>query len=116
MEEEKNEKQIKEEFFDKNEKTEASTFSKVMNVVLWIVLFAWIGICLIDFYNTHQQKDPLFCVFGKESTTYEDGRVDSCTGLGYKIYNYKRTCFTGVEYGPFWSKDSSVETDTCKSK
>ena len=64
------------------------------------------GICLIDFYNTHEEKDPMFCL-KKETITYDDGNVYSCTGLGYKIYNYKRKSFTAIEYGPFWSKDRS---------
>ena len=79
-----------------------------MNIVLWVVLIIWMGICLIDFYNVHQKKDPMFCL-KKETTKYDDGKVDSCTGLGYKIYNYQRKSFNGIEYGPFWSKDRSAE-------
>ena len=103
-----------EEFFEskkekkslKKDEKGKSLFSRIMNVVLWIVLFVWMGICLIDFYKTHQQEDPMFCL-KKETTTYKDGKVESCLGLGYKIYNYKRDSFTGIEYGPFWSKDRS---------
>ena len=106
----------KEEFFEekKGRRDEKSPLSKAINAILWVVLLAWMALCLIDFYNTQKEKDPIFCFFGKESTTYKDGRVDSCTGLGYKIYNYKRSCFNGIEYGPFWSKDRSLEADSCK--
>ena len=63
--EEKNE----ELFDDKKEKKELkkeekgkSTFNKIMNVILWIVLFVWMAICLVDFYQTHQEKEPMFCL------------------------------------------------------
>ena len=105
--EEEENKKMKEEFFEEK-KDKKSLFDRIMNVILWILLFVWMGICLIDFYKVHVDKDPMFCI-KKETTKYEDGTVDSCLGLGYKIYNYKRTSFMGVEYGPFWSKDRSVE-------
>ncbi len=107
--EEKEEKTTsKEEFYDEKPKKEKSLFQRVMNVILWVVLFVWMGICLVDFFNTRNLKDPVFCL-KKETTTYSDGTVDSCTGLGYKIYRYKRASYNGVEYGPFWAKDRSAE-------
>ena len=110
-EEEKTEEELKEEFFDSKEDKE-STFNKVMNVILWIVLFVWMAICLVDFYKTHKREEPLF-TFKTETVKYDDGEVKSYTGLGYKIYDYKRKCFDGIEYGPFWSKDRSVKEETC---
>ena len=103
----------KEEEFFNEKKNEKSLFSRIMNVVLWVVLFVWMGICLIDFYKTHRQEEPIFCL-KKETVTYDDGTVDSCLGLGYKVFNYKRKSYTGVEYGPFWSKDRSNEKKSNK--
>ena len=99
---------------EKNEREGKSIIGKAINAIIWVVIVIWMGICIIDFYNTREEKEPIFCFFGKETTKYKDGKVDSCTGLGYKIYNYKRQCFTGIEYGPFWSEDRSVNADTCK--
>lgn len=98
----------KEEFFEEK-KDKKSLFSRIMNIVLWIILFAWMGICLVDFFNTKAGKSPVFCL-KKETTTYNDGKVYTCTGLGYKIFNYRRTSFSGDEYGPFWSTDRTAET------
>ena len=116
MAKDKEELEEKEEFFEskkekkslKKDEKEKSLFSRIMNVILWIVLFVWMGICLIDFYKTHQEEEPIFCL-KKETVKYDDGTVDSCLGLGYKIYHYKRKSFNGIEYGPFWSKDRSNE-------
>lgn|SRR5574344_18220 len=85
-----------------------STFQKVMNVVLWIILIAWMAVCLIDFYNVHKEKEPMFCI-KTGTTTYSDGTVKWCLGAGYKIYNYNRASFKAIEFGPFWSKDRSAE-------
>ncbi len=92
---------------------EKSTFQKVMNVVLWVILIAWMIIVLIDFYNVNKEKEPYFCI-NNGTETYDDGTVDWCLGLGYKVYRYKRTCFNALEFGPFWSKDRSLEQDSCK--
>ena len=108
---EKTQEEIKEEFFDAKEDKE-SVFNKVMNVILWIVLIVWMVICLVDFFLTQKRQEPIF-TFKHETVKYEDGEVDSYLGLGYKIYNYKRKCFNGTEYGPFWSKDRSIEDENC---
>ena len=100
-------KEDKEEFY--NEKKEkGSLFNRIINIVLWIVLFAWMGVCLVDFFNTKAGRSPVFCL-KKETTNYSDGKVNTCTGLGYKIFNYRRTSFSGDEYGPFWSKDRTAD-------
>ena len=111
VEEELTEEELKEEFFDAKEDKE-STFNKVMNVILWIVLIVWMAICLVDFYRAHKRQEPIF-TFKKETTKYEDGEVDNYLGLGYRIFDYKRKCFNGIEYSPFWFKDRSVEEENC---
>ena len=104
----------KEEIIVEEKSNKKSTFGKIFNAILWIVILAWVSLCLIDFYNTRQEKEPMFCFLGKETTKYKDGKVEICSGLGYKIYNYKRNCFRGYEYGPFWFEDRSLEADACK--
>ena len=85
---------------------ERSLFSRIMNIVLWIILIVWMAICLIDFYRVTKKEDPMFCL-KKETTKYDDGTVDSCLGVGYKVYNYNRTSYTAIEFGPFWTTDRS---------
>lgn len=111
--EEVEETEEKDEFFEEQKqrrKDEKSLIYKIVNTFLWIVVFAWMAICLYDFFNVHQGKEPTFCI-KKETTVYEDGTVDSCLGLGYKVYNYNRNSFKAIEFGPFWSKDRSAEED-----
>ena len=91
-------------------KTKKSIFGKIVNVILWIILLLWMAACLTDFYRTNKEQKPLF-TFKYETTKYEDGTVDTYTGLGYKIFHYNRATFKGLEYGPFWSKDRSAESN-----
>jgi len=94
----------------KEKSNEKSTFSRVMNVFLWIVLLVWMAICLIDFYNVSQENEPKFCL-SRSTTQYSDGTVDTCVGLGYKVFNYKRESFRAIEFGPFWGKDRTAENN-----
>ena len=107
--EEKEEKKDKKEEFFNEKKDKKSLFNRIMNIVLWSIVFAWMGVCLVDFFNVKAERKPVFCL-KKETTTYSDGKVYTCTGLGYKIFNYRRTSFSGDEYGPFWAKDRTADT------
>lgn len=122
MAKEESEKAVKEEtekdFLDekkgkKNKKEEKSTFAKVWNIALWVILFAWMAICLVDYFKVQNDDDPIFCL-SKNTTEYSDGEVKSCLGLGYKVYRYKRTCYNAIQFGPMWGKDKSDEE--CKTK
>ena len=66
------------------------------------------GICLFDFYNVTNEKEPQFCL-KEEIIEYADGHVDVCTGLGYKVHKYDRASYKAIEFGPFWSKVREVE-------
>lgn len=85
-------------------KDKKEIIKKIVNVVLWIVLFAWMAVCLVDFFTVKKAKDPKFCVSRKEKTISET-RVDSCVGLGYKVYKYTDSegNYT-IEFRPIWSK------------
>ena len=111
VKEEKTEQELRDEFFDAKEDKE-SIVGKILNVILWLVLFAWIAVCLVDFYKTRKREEPLF-TFKKYTQKYEDGEVTSYTGLGYKIFDYNRKCYNGIEFGPFWTKDGSIKSETC---
>ena len=106
-------KNVKDEEFFEAKKDKKSLFNRIMNIILWVVLIVWMAICLIDFYNAKTKKEPIFCL-KRETVNYNDGTVDTCTGLGYKIFNYKRKSFKGIEYGPFWAKDRTAEKEVEK--
>ena len=106
-------KELKEESFEKKKssnKKVSSLVQKVMNTIIWVILLGWISICVTDFIRTQNLEKPMFCI-KEETVQYNDGDVYICTGLGYKVFHYNRASFTGVEYGPFWSKDRSAESE-----
>lgn len=93
---------------EKKTSKEPTQFSRILNVFLWIVLLAWMAICLVDFFRVRNEKKPVFCI-SKDTIKYDDGDVNVCLGLGYKVFDYNRDSFEAIEFGPFWSSDRSEE-------
>lgn len=112
---EKKTKSEEKEFFDENpkkerkEKRDKSIISRVLNIVLWIILFAWMALVLTDYFKVRNEDDPMFCWFNNKTTSYENGTVKECTGLGYKVIKYNREDFKAIEFGPFWLTDRTAE-------
>lgn len=84
-------------------KRKRGIIARIFDLILWIVLLGWMGVCLFDFYNVTNEQDPKFCL-KQEILEYEDGNVDVCTGLGYKVHKYNRASFKAIEFVPFWVK------------
>ncbi|HOP65681.1 MAG TPA: hypothetical protein PLX66_01460 [Bacilli bacterium] len=113
MEEKEVKELVKEEKKNSRKDGERSLFGKIVNIVLWVIVLGWMAICITDFLKVQAEKEPIFCL-KNETVTYDDGTVDVCTGLGYKVYDYDRDCFQAIEFGPFWTKDASLESDRCE--
>jgi len=94
---------------NKEKKEGRSILFIIFNIVFWIVIFAWASLVVIDYLRVRDEKEPFFCWFDKNTTTYENGTVDSCTGLGYKVIKYNREDFKAVEFGPFWISDKTAD-------
>ena len=99
------ERELSDEFGDKNE-NKINLIIRIFNVILTIVVFGVVGMALIDFLKVNQEKEPMFCI-KKEVIKHEDGTVDVCTGIGYKVYQYKRESIKGSEFGPFWIEEKT---------
>lgn len=93
----------------KKEREGRSIVSRILNVVLWIVLLAWMALVVTDYIHVHNEEKPQFCWFNEKTTSYDDGSVTECTGLGYKVINYNRNSFKAIEFGPFWITDRTAE-------
>lgn len=79
-------------------------FKKILNVVFWVVFVVLFSIWLIDFIKVKTNNEPIFCI-KKEVRKFDDGTVDECLGLGYRVYNYKRSSLpSGMDFAPFFMK------------
>ncbi len=77
----------------------------IIKVVVLALVLIWIICFFIDYFRARDAKDPFFCI-SKQTKTYDDGTVFSCTGLGYKMYRYNRASVsTQLEFGPFFMKE-----------
>lgn len=97
--------EVKEANKDKNVK---NMVSKIINIVLWVVLICWMVMVFYDYIKVKNEKSPKFCL-GNKTTTYDDGDVTTCSGLGYKVITYNRTSLKAIEFGPFWIQDRTAE-------
>lgn len=93
----------KKEKITENKNTEKKNiFKKIFDVVFWIVIIGLAIIWLTDFINVKNDKDPVFCI-SQRTHTFDDGTVEECVGLGYKVYTYDRSSFSkGRQFGPFF--------------
>lgn len=107
-----NKETVKEEIKPKKKK---STFGKIINVIIWLVVLGWLCIFMYDFINTVSEKDPVFCL---ERTTENnsDGTVKICEGVGYKVFDYDYGSIKALEFAPFWNKPKTAEELNNRSK
>ena len=75
---------------------------KTLNIIFWVAFAILAFIWIFDFFRVRTENDPVFCI--RERThQFDDGTVDECVGLGYKVYDYNREdTFDGIEFGPFF--------------
>lgn len=78
---------------------------KIISLIFTIIVVGWIAIIALDALNS-TKGEPKFCL-SKETKNYEDGTVEICHGLGYKVYIYDRNDYKGIEFGPFWIKEKT---------
>ena len=104
------EKELSDEFVDEKDKKKTkkkkNIIVSIFNFVLTIVIFGVVGMAVIDFINVNQEKEPMFCIH-EEWTQYDDGTVELCVGVGYKVYRYNRESIKGSEFGPFWIEEKT---------
>lgn len=107
-----NKETVKKEIKPKKKK---STFGKIINIIIWLVVLGWLCIFMYDFINTVSEKDPVFCL---ERTTENnsDGTVKICEGVGYKVFDYDYGSIKALEFAPFWNKPKTAEELNNRSK
>ncbi len=80
----------------------------ILKVAILIFLFCWIVIVFVDYFRVRQSKEPMFCI-SEKTVDYDDGSNTICTGLGYKVIHYNRTCLNATEFGPFLIHERQCE-------
>ena len=75
---------------------------KTLNIIFWVAFAILAFIWTFDFFRVRAESAPVFCI--RERThAFDNGTVDECLGLGYKVYNYNRDDqLEGYEFGPFF--------------
>ena len=87
---EKENETVDEDFKDVKKANKKNPVLKVISIILWLLILAWLVVVIFDFYKVSQEEDPVFCI-SKETITYDDGTVDHHTqckdqsGQGYDV-------------------------------
>ena len=63
------------------------TKGDIVKIIILVIIIVWIICFFIDYFRARQSKMPLFCIQSSVKD-YNDGTVESCLGLGYKVYKY----------------------------
>ena len=85
----------------KDEKTK-KTLKLAWDIFFWTCFACILIMWIVDFVNTKKEKEPIFCI-AKETIEKNNGTIDSCPGLGYKVYTYHTEGKEGArEFGAFW--------------
>ncbi len=105
--EEKVEETTKEEPKKKEKKNNdvlVVVIKRAWDFIFWGIVLLILAFWIVDFVNVKQSKQPQFCI-KKETIQLDNGTVDSCLGVGYKVFTYHTTKMeNAMEFGPFWSE------------
>lgn len=75
----------------------------IFDVVFWVLISVLAIVWLTDFIKIQNNKEPVFCL-AKKTYEFDDGVVEECKGLGYKIFDYKRDSIEAHQFGPLFIK------------
>lgn len=86
---------------DNKEKTKR-ILRRVWDIVFWVGIIVLAAIWLTDFIKVQNEEKPIFCLVEK-THEFDDGTVDECVGLGYKVYEYNRESLSNArQFSPFF--------------
>lgn len=79
-----------------------NTIKKIFEYGAILFIIFWLFIVVVDFSNVKKEQGPSFC-FHHKIHTYEDGTVEECLGMGYKVFTYQRESIHDLaEMVPSW--------------
>ena len=75
---------------------------KILNVLIILVFIGWLYLIITDYMKVKDGEKAVYCI-STSIHEFEDGSVEECFGLGYKVYYYDRTSLNvRTDFGPFW--------------
>ena len=88
----------------KEKNSKKNMFYNICYAFVFICLFVWLGIWFYEYQNVSKGNEPKFCLT-RETINHDDGKVEICSGIGYRVINYQRESYKAIEMGPFWIKE-----------
>lgn len=89
-----------EDFLDEKRKFHVGKI--IFNFIFWAIILVLLFTWIMDYINVRNDKKPAYCI-KNISHKFEDGTVDECVGLGYKVFTYNRDSMAKAsEFVPFF--------------
>ena len=96
------EETIKETATVETKKEKKNVGKIIFDVVFWVGITVLAIIWITDFVKVQNEEKPVFCLVQK-THEFDDGTVEECVGLGYKIYEYNRESLSNArQFSPFF--------------
>ena len=83
---------------------------KTISIIFWIIIILLVCLWTYEFYRVRNGYEAKFCLSNKINT-YIDGVSEECIGLGYKVYEYRRTKLKGTEFVSIFAKERHEDID-----
>lgn len=110
-EKEESKKDVKVLYTEKEKIKKPHIFRTIFNIIFWLAVLVLAFTWIMDFIKVKNNEKPQFCISNK-THEFDDGKVDECLGLGYKVYTYDRDSMTkGAEFVPFFMSMKEPEKD-----
>lgn len=86
-----------------------SPLGKIIFVIIVLLFIGWAYIVYVDHELVVSGKEPKYCFWPQETKKLENGTIEECHGLLYKVVKYRKGDESLNEFSPIWIKTRSLD-------
>ena len=86
-----------------------SPLGKIIFVILLLFFGAWAYLVYVDHNLVSKGSEPKYCFWPQETQTFENGTIEECHGILYKVVRYRKEGESLDELVPIWVKTRSLD-------
>ena len=86
-----------------------SPLGKIIFVILLLLFGVWAYLVYTDHELVSRGDNPKYCFWPQEIKKYENGTIEECYGILYKVIKYRKEGERLDELVPIWVKTKSLD-------
>ena len=86
-----------------------SPLGKIIFVIILLLFGVWAYMVYVDHELVTKGEEPKYCFWPQETKTYENGTIEECYGLLYKVIKYRKEGESLDELVPIWVETRSLD-------